>query len=73
MQDVSVFVLEKLKLSALSELEERVQKHLKAQFYDKILPAIINDIKQNLIIELVNENDDLELKIRIKTKEEKIK
>lgn len=66
-QDLSIFVLEKLKLQAQRELEERVEKHLKSQFYDKILPTIVNNLKQNLIIELVNDNDDLELKIKIKS------
>lgn len=72
MSDLSVFVLEKLKLNAQRELEERVEKHLKNEFYNKILPKVINEIKNNLIIDLVNDNEILTLSIKInKQNEEK--
>lgn len=71
--DHSVFVLEKLKIMAALQLEERVEKHLKDKFYNEWLPKIVDEVRHNLIMEVVNENDNLELTIKIKptTKEGK--
>lgn len=66
MSDYGVFVLEKLKLQAQRELEQRVEKHLKDVFYQKILPSIVGNIQKNLIVDLVNDDDQLELTIKIK-------
>jgi len=65
MADHSVFVLEKLKHKALIELETRVEKYVKEQFYSKILPKVINDIKNKLIIDLVNDDEMLSIEMRI--------
>jgi len=65
MADYSVFVLEKLKHKALIELETRVEKYVKEQFYSKILPKVINDIKNKLIIDLVNDDEMLSIEMRI--------
>ena len=65
-QDYSVFVLEKLKLQAQKELEERVEKHLKDEFYSKWLPKVMKEIRTKLTLDLVNEDDLLDIQIRIK-------
>lgn len=67
--DNAVFLLEKLKLQAQRELEDRVGTHLKKVFYNKILPGVIDDIKTNLVIDLINDDDRLELTIKIKETE----
>jgi len=67
--DHAVFLLEKLKYKATLELEDRVKRHLTEVFKYKVLPKIIDDIKEKLIIDLVNSENDLEIKIHIKGEE----
>lgn len=67
MNDHAVFVLEKLKYSALVELESRVEKHLKDKFYSQILPTILKQITNQLVVDLVNDDDQLQLTIKINT------
>lgn len=67
--DHEVFVLERMKIGAGIQLRERVEKHLKNEFYNKILPKILKEVDSNLKIEMANTVDGLELKL-IFTKEE---
>lgn len=64
--DEAVFVLEQLKLNALRQLEERIEKHLKNEFYNKVLPKVIAEVKNQITIDLINNYDELEIKIKIK-------
>jgi len=71
MSDNKVFVLESLKNKALIQLENRVEKYLVSKFYSDVLPKLIKDIKNNLIIDLINDDENLELKIQLKQKGDK--
>jgi len=66
MSDSAVILLEKLKLQASLLLTERVEKFLRDEFRYKILPKIMKNIENDLIVDLVNDDMSLELTIRIK-------
>ena len=66
MSDDKVFVLEKMKVRALMDLDERIEKHLKNEFYTKILPKAMKEVREKIIVDLVNQDDKLELIIKIK-------
>ena len=65
MVDAQVFVLEQMKIQAGIQLRDRVEKHIKNEFYNKILPKILKEVDTNLKIEVVNNNDYLEIKIKV--------
>lgn len=60
------FFLEKMRLKAIQELEERIEKHLKNEFYHRILPKVVNDVKKNVVVEVTTSNDTVELVMKIK-------
>ena len=62
----TTFLLQQIKHSALREMEQRIEKHLKAEFYNKWLPKTIEDIRRQLIIEIVEDHDCFDLKIYLK-------
>jgi hypothetical protein len=64
--DHAVFVLEKLKIIARAELEQRIEKHLKDEFYHKWLPRVKKEVTNKLVVDLVNMDDMLEIQMRIK-------
>ena len=66
MSDDKVFVLEKMKVRALMDLDERIEKHLKNEFYNKMLPKAMKEVREKIIVDLVNQDDKLELIIKIK-------
>lgn len=67
--DDELFFIEKMRYKALAELEERVEKHIKNEFYNKILPRIIKDVKEKVIIDIYTTNDSFELTIKLKESE----
>lgn len=72
MSDHSVFLIEKLKLIARKQLEDRIEQHLKDQFYHKWLPKVLDDVKNNLLIDLVSDENEMRLIIKLnKPNEEK--
>ena len=70
--DNAVFVLEQLKYKATDALMGRVEKHLKDHFYSKWLPQTLKEIRTNLTIDLVNDNDLIEIQIKVKNEQNKI-
>ena len=62
----NTFMLEHIRYSLLMELEKRVEKHLKDQFYQRILPAIIKQVKNEVVLDLVSGEDFLDIKIALK-------
>jgi len=66
MTDHSVFVLEKLKIAAWQDLEERIQKHLKGEFYNKFLDQAMKQVRQGIIIDAIQNFDGIEITIKLK-------
>lgn len=64
--DGAVFVLEKMKIKAGMELMDRVEKHLKDEFYRKVLPKILKEVEKTIVISMVNDENHLDLTIKIK-------
>ncbi len=66
MTDPAVFVLEKLKLAAWQDLEQRIEKHLKSAFYNKFLDQAMEEARQGIIIDAIQNFDGIEITIKLK-------
>lgn len=62
-------MLAKMQNRMLAELETRIEKHLKSEFYNKILPRVMNDVKNYVTIEAIEQGDFLEFKLQINRKD----
>lgn len=62
---------EQIKHAALRKLEEIMAKHLKNEFYNKMLPKVIEQLQRSLVVECLEDYDCFEIKIKLKPTEEK--
>ena len=62
---------EQIKHAALRKLEEIMSKHLKNEFYNKMLPKVIEQLQRSLVVECLEDYDCFEIKIKLKPTEEK--
>ena len=60
------FMLNKMKIQMMMELEQRIEKHLKNEFYNKILPRTIDQVKKKVMIETIENEYDIDIKMTIK-------
>lgn len=62
----NTLLTQKIRYAVLAELEAKIEKYLKNEFYNKMLPKLISEVKDKVIVDLVNYDDRFELSVKIK-------